>query len=167
MRRVEEVMNPKVVCVRADTRVSEAERLASEEGIRHLVVLSEGEIAGVLCACDLFEAVEHTPVEQHMSAPVYTISSTASLTEAADLMRQRGVGCLPVMQKKTLLGIVTRGDLLRVGFPSEALGERLCAACKTRLHVRPDENAEELALCLECKERAQPPRLGEDLGEGG
>src|SRR5262245_16231181 len=57
MHRVEDLMNETVICVRADTSVAEAERLAAERGIRHLVVLSEDQrVAGVLCTCDLDEA---------------------------------------------------------------------------------------------------------------
>ncbi|MCL7489186.1 MAG: CBS domain-containing protein [Desulfobulbaceae bacterium] len=50
-----------------------------------------------------------------MSAPVITVSESASVAEAAALMTRYGVNRLPVLdeQGKKLLGILTRGDLVR------------------------------------------------------
>lgn len=41
-----------------------------------------------------------------------TIAPDASVTEAAKVMTERGVGSLPVMDGERLVGIVTEGDLI-------------------------------------------------------
>ena len=45
--------------------------------------------------------------------PAVTISPEASVKEAAALMVQRRIGCLPVVEKDRLTGIVTETDILR------------------------------------------------------
>ena len=44
---------------------------------------------------------------------VLTRPSETSVAEAADMMMQRGIGCLPVVEREKLVGIVTKTDLLR------------------------------------------------------
>jgi CBS domain-containing protein len=52
-------------------------------------------------------------VKEIMVYPVITVAPTASIGEAVDLILQRGVGCLPVVEQGTLRGMVTKTDLLR------------------------------------------------------
>lgn len=54
---VSEVMTTSVVCVRADTLVSECLALMTEKRIRHLPVKEEGEVLGVLSIGDLVRAM--------------------------------------------------------------------------------------------------------------
>jgi CBS domain-containing protein len=50
-----------------------------------------------------------------MSGPVITVSESASVAEVAALMTRHGVNRLPVLdeQGEKLLGILTRGDLVK------------------------------------------------------
>jgi acetoin utilization protein AcuB len=52
-------------------------------------------------------------VKEVMSSPVVTVAPDTALGEAAALMVQKGVGCLPVVDGSTLVGVVTKTDLLR------------------------------------------------------
>lgn len=54
--KVDEVMTAKVLCVRADTHVSECLALITEKRIRHLPVMEEGRMIGVLSIGDLVRA---------------------------------------------------------------------------------------------------------------
>lgn len=58
-------------------------------------------------------------VADWMSTPAVSIPPTATLVEAQQLMEERGVRRLPVVQDGRLVGIVSRGDL-RAAQPSEA-----------------------------------------------
>jgi CBS domain-containing protein len=51
-------------------------------------------------------------VRDIMTADPVTVSSAASVTEAARLMVDRGVGALPVVDGDKLTGLVTEGDLI-------------------------------------------------------
>jgi CBS domain-containing protein len=48
-----------------------------------------------------------------MSAPVITVSPDARLKEAARMMMEKKIGCLPVVENDTLVGLLTESDILR------------------------------------------------------
>jgi CBS domain-containing protein len=52
-------------------------------------------------------------VKEIMNYPVLTVSPTTTVAEAADLMVQKGIGCLPVVESNTPIGMVTKTDFLR------------------------------------------------------
>ncbi len=51
-------------------------------------------------------------VRQIMTADPVTVTPEMSVTEAARLMIDRGIGALPVLEDDALIGIVTEGDLI-------------------------------------------------------
>lgn len=63
-------------------------------------------------------------VEDIMIADPVTISSNATLMEALNIMRQRQIGCLPVVDNEQLVGVITEMDFLRI---TSRLLERLDA----------------------------------------
>jgi acetoin utilization protein AcuB len=86
-------------------------------GIRHLVVRDRGKIVGIVSDRDirsLGSLRQVQTVEQVMSSPAVTASPDLSLKQAANLLRGRGIGCLPVVERGTLVGIVTTTDLLEL-----------------------------------------------------
>jgi signal-transduction protein with cAMP-binding, CBS, and nucleotidyltransferase domain len=59
-------------------------------------------------------------VSEVMTSPAVTASPTTTLRRAANLMRGRSIGCLPVVEAGRLRGIVTVSDILEeVGRGSE------------------------------------------------
>ncbi|MDI9394782.1 MAG: CBS domain-containing protein [Euryarchaeota archaeon] len=52
-------------------------------------------------------------VEKMMTKNVQTISSEASVEEASELMVRRRINRLPVMENDHVVGIVTRGDIIK------------------------------------------------------
>lgn len=136
------------------TKVRQAEALARHAGVRHLIVVDDGALAGVICRCDLMpDALPGEVVADHMSYPVWVVSPATTLLDAALIMRELQVGSLLVADGDELRGVVTRGDLRRIGLPEPLLGAHFCALCGSSHGVRayptggPD-------LCLECIEVA-------------
>jgi acetoin utilization protein AcuB len=83
--------------------------------IRHLVVQEGRRIVGVVSDLDLENLGsmgEVEKVEDVMSSPAVTASPETTLRQAANLLRGRSIGCLPVVEKDRLIGIVTTTDLL-------------------------------------------------------
>lgn len=56
------------------------------------------------------------PVSQIMEKTVFTAETSTPIREAVQLMNEHGIGCLPVLQKKQLVGIITRNDLVNLGY---------------------------------------------------
>ena len=161
---VRDVMSWPALAVNVATPVERAHTLAAEQGIHHLLVLQRGSLVGVLCTCDLRDAPPIAPVGLRMSRRVVTVQAGAPLTNAADLMTDYNVGCLPVRYLEAW-GVVTRGDLARSG----ACERRTCPACGGSHHVRPDPRYRGLDLCVECMSRANidaVDKLYMDLGGG-
>jgi CBS domain-containing protein len=93
--------------------LSEAEAAMRKAGIRHLVVVEHRrKVAGVLSVHDLRGADPGSTVGDRMSAPAITLPATADVQEAAKLLRRRNIGCLPLIARGRVAGIVTASDLL-------------------------------------------------------
>ena len=53
------------------------------------------------------------PVKEIMESEVYTISADSSIEEASSMMIKHKVNRLPVLDDEKLIGIITRGDIIR------------------------------------------------------
>ena len=53
------------------------------------------------------------PVKEIMESEVYTISADSSIEDASSMMIKHKVNRLPVLDGETLVGIITRGDIIR------------------------------------------------------
>jgi acetoin utilization protein AcuB len=103
--------------------------LLRDNQIRHLPVLKGGEkLVGILSERDIRQAspsaataleireiyylLDKVKVRQIMTRRLYTISSSASIEEAALLLREKKIGCLPVVDGGKLVGILTETDII-------------------------------------------------------
>jgi CBS domain-containing protein len=154
LARVSEIMT--APAIRADPLATVARTLAIAErhGFRHVpVAWDDGEIVGITCVCDLWSASAHELVIQHMKVPVVTIGAHETVLRAAEITRERDVGCLPVVSERRLVGIVTVGDLMRVGAVGLDQLPPACMGCGSRHHVRGGRSArtgDSVAYCLRC-----------------
>jgi CBS domain-containing protein len=146
--KVEDVMTTDVITVRPSALLKEVAGILVDRRISGvLVVADNGEVAGIVSEGDILVkeggpsrryGAHHwllrTPAMQEqskleagtageaMSAPPVTIGARRSLAEAARLMLGEGVNRLPVIEDGTLVGIVTRADLVRAfARPDEAI----------------------------------------------
>ena len=136
---VRDIMRTPVVTIQSDTTLPEAIRLAAQRGIRHLPVLEEGKLVGLVSDRDLKRAMASsaTSLEVHeltylldkvrvreiMARAVITITPLFPIEEAARLMVQERIGALPVTEAGDLVGIVTETDLLELFVNTMGAGE--------------------------------------------
>ena len=150
-RAVSEAMSARLVLVEAGAPAAEARALAEDSRVHHLIVVRDGEFVGVTCLCDLAHAKQRDSVERCTRAPAVCVGEKDSAEKAAALMRECGVGCLPVVSDDGVLrGIVTRRDLRRNGTLPGELGVDRCAHCGTTHHLRPSNGSSEPVLCFSC-----------------
>jgi acetoin utilization protein AcuB len=130
--RLESVMQKNIVRADADTTVGEAMTICFQHRIRHLPVLnSQGRLVGIVTDRDLRFYISHrlgTIMENNtdretlhrhlhviMVRRVVTGTPDMTVADAARLMVDYHVGCLPVVDAENhLLGIMTAGDFLRL-----------------------------------------------------
>jgi CBS domain-containing membrane protein len=127
--RVKEIMAKEVSTLGRNHTLDLADEIMSLERIRHLPVLDDGQVVGVVSQRDLFRSALATAlgygekaqkrllrtlrVKEVMSEPAITVSPDATVKEATRLMLDKKIGCLPVVEGHTLVGIVTETDILR------------------------------------------------------
>jgi acetoin utilization protein AcuB len=115
--RLQEIMTTEVVTIDPDQAASAAWSLMERARIRHLVVTEGRRLLGVLSERDLGGrhggAVRRgRTVRDLMTPQVATATPATTLRQAANLMRGRLVGCLPVVDAGRVVGIVTATDVL-------------------------------------------------------
>ncbi|MGE5359727.1 MAG: CBS and ACT domain-containing protein [Bacteroidales bacterium] len=118
---VRDVMSSPALAVPAEMSLQDAYRLMRDKGIRHLPVMEGERLVGIITDRDLRLATSSlaptplpadTAVSAVMSHPPLTADGEDPVEEAARLMRERKIGCLPIVDDGRLVGIITGLDLL-------------------------------------------------------
>ena len=121
MIAVADFMTKDLVTVRESDDLALAESLLRLGGIRHLPVVRDGKLVGILTHRDVLRsgqsgkpAARELAVSEVMTREPTSIRPAMPLSSAARLMLERKFGCLPVCDDEgTLIGIVTEADFVR------------------------------------------------------
>ena len=117
MIRLRDIMQKSVERISAHDTAEAAWNRMRLLRIRHLVVLKDRRVVGVLSDRDVAGrgSLRHVEaVGDVMSEPVVSGHPEMTLRQAANRMRGRSIGCLPVVEGDDLVGIVTTTDLLEL-----------------------------------------------------
>jgi acetoin utilization protein AcuB len=118
---VQDIMTGSVITISPDASLQTAYETMQEKGIRHLPVLESEKLVGVITDRDLrlaTSALASTPfvpgakVAAIMCKFPFTADPADPVEDAARLMREKKIGCLPITQGDRLVGIITGLDLL-------------------------------------------------------
>ena len=124
MLLVEDSMTREVVTLSPEATAKEALALCRERRIRHLPVVEDGKLVGIVSDRDLRSAtpafgdparaaaLEEVRVSSVMARDVLTARPEDPIEAAANRMREARVGCLPVVEGEDLVGIVTASDVM-------------------------------------------------------
>jgi CBS domain-containing protein len=123
MKTVGELMTRELVTLKETQNLAMADELLRLHRIRHLPVVREGKLVGLITHRDLLKATAlkcPDPAAQPlwaadiMNREVRTVRPDTSLREAVGLMLENKFGCLPVVSEDgKLAGILTEADLVR------------------------------------------------------
>ena len=106
-------MSSKLVTVAPRRSLADARALLAKHGIRQLPVLDGHRLVGIVTDRDLRGAsARATVVGDVMTAKPFTVAPDTPVDEAARLLRMRKINAVPVVDKRTLVGIVTATDVL-------------------------------------------------------
>jgi CBS domain-containing membrane protein len=137
--RVRDLMTSEVLSVHTDDTVEKVYDLMNERGIRHLTVVDrDGDLVGLVSHRDLLrhspieraevpvflmrEILRRTRVEEVMTSEVETAEPDTLASEAARTMFENKFGCLPVLERSKLVGILTESDFVRF-FCDDSVGQ--------------------------------------------
>ncbi len=127
--RVRDIMSKHIVTISSDDSLSTVEDIMTLGGVRHMPVVRAGQLVGVVSERDLLRAslsnlsafgteqrrafLQVVEIKRVMSAPPIVIGPDATAEEAARVMAERKIGCLPVLDETKLVGMLTETDVLR------------------------------------------------------
>jgi acetoin utilization protein AcuB len=113
----------------SDQSLLEAVLLLRSTGFRHIPIVEQSQLVGVLSDRDLWRyapsmllptsaqeynrVFEETKIGAVMTRNPTTTVPGATLREAAELMLQQKLGCLPILEEGRLVGILTMRDMAR------------------------------------------------------
>jgi len=116
--RVQDIMTTSVRSIPSNLGTAAARHTMRSARVRHLVVVDDGRVIGVLSQRDLGgtreESLPAGTVQDVMRSHVIVAAPDTTVRTAANLLRGHDIGCLPVVDGKKLVGIVTTSDLLRL-----------------------------------------------------
>ncbi|MCQ2597681.1 MAG: CBS and ACT domain-containing protein [Treponema sp.] len=128
---IRDVMTKSPVTVTEDSTVTEAKALMTKNNFSKLPVLDKSKrLVGLITkndiqkaspsdatTLDMFELgylLSKLTVGKYMTKKVITVQETEVVEEAARIMVDNNIGCVPVMKDDVLVGIVTENDLFRL-----------------------------------------------------
>lgn len=118
---IRDVMARQPHTIGSDQTLEVAHRMMLKYGIRHLPVLANAQLVGILSQRDLYfletiAGVELSKdlVEDAMSPDTYTVDPNASVALVASMMVRRKLGSAVVVEDGHVVGIFTANDALRL-----------------------------------------------------
>lgn len=156
-RTAREIMSYPVRTISPEMTVAEARRRMIRYGHSGLLVLEDGEVAGIATRKDVDKArhhrLDHAPIRGYMTRHVRTVPPETPVSELEEEMIRHDIGRLPVVAEGKVLGIVTRTDVLRA----------LHGARYVRGMPKPEE--ESVAQLIRERLPASIQRVLEEVGE--
>ena len=118
--KIREVMTTDPCCIQRDEPLRNAHRLMRVRKIRHLPVLHDRQLVGLVSERDLFllETVrsvdpEKEPVEEAMTERPFAVPPDTEVRDVVDEMLAKRYGSALVVERGEVVGIFTRADALR------------------------------------------------------
>lgn len=124
MKNVRDILRSKpaaqLYSVRSDTKVLDAVKLMAEKSVGALLVIDDGKLAGIVSERDyarkvvLMSRSSHTAeVREIMTPDVITVSPSQTMEYCMELMTDKRLRHLPVMEEGELIGLISIGDLVK------------------------------------------------------
>lgn len=126
MDKARDYMVTEVATVYPNDTISHARNLMLERGVKRLLVVDkEGKLVGILTLRDIvrilssrrvpwkWRSLEDSLIGTYMTKDPVTVTPDTTIYEAAKLMIELGISGLPVVRSNSLVGLLTKTDLIR------------------------------------------------------
>jgi acetoin utilization protein AcuB len=129
--KIREWMTSPVMTITQETSLNSAQQIMIEHGIRHLPVVEDGKLVGMVSSGDIRHASpsdavslsvweinylwDKITVEQAMTKPVIYLKADDNILDAIRVMYEHKIGALPVVEPDhTVVGILSEVDIFRL-----------------------------------------------------
>lgn len=123
MKLVKHLLDAKgrhIISIAPDASVLDAVKLMAERSVGALVVLDGEQLAGIISERDYARKViikgrssKNTTVAEVMTEKVLTTSSAQTVNQCMELMTERRIRHLPVLEDNRVIGMISIGDLVQ------------------------------------------------------
>lgn len=130
MMKVSEIMSDNPMVLPSTATLAQAKAMMRSKKIRHIPIVEEGNLVGLITLKDLLAAEESSllridtdkrdsyeqqvRVEEFMKQKLITVDENTSARQAALYLAKHKFGCLPVVQERKVVGIITDSDFVNV-----------------------------------------------------
>ncbi len=127
---ISKIMSTHLITVHHGDPISKVRQLASEHGVHHIPVVSGDQLVGIISWSDILRVsfgdvfatdqrtvdatLDHTfTIEQVMKKNPISLTETATVREAAEILARGEFHAVPVVNGGKLVGIVSTTDLIK------------------------------------------------------
>lgn len=127
---VKEIMNTSFMTIGSNEYLSKAEKMIYQSKLKHLPVVRAGKLVGIITKTDIkrmsfaesFDEAEAEidenifkmlKVAQVMTTKPFTLSSSATIKEVAEVLSDKEFRTIPIVDDGELVGMVSTRDLIK------------------------------------------------------
>jgi CBS domain-containing protein len=130
MMTVSEIMSVNMLTLTGSANLAQAKSLMRSHRIRHIPIVEEGLLTGLVSLSDLLAAEEsslltmnqnqrdsyaqNVRIEEFMQSNLVTIDENTTVYQAGLYLAKHKMGSLPVVSNGKLVGIITESDFVNV-----------------------------------------------------
>lgn len=132
LREILRIKGNLLITIAPDGMVSDAVNIMSEKDIGSLVVMSQGSLVGMLTFREVLQAlhknkgsIQGTRVDAIMVKHPRTITPNVEVDELRSVMLEHHIRYMPVMERDTLIGVLSFHDVARAVLDEQAFENRM------------------------------------------
>ena len=117
---IADVMTKSVISADASMTINETAKMMEDAKVGSVIIMENNTPIGIVTDRDFAVKVAahayeiSSPIKRIMSSPLLSINSDESIRNAADLMHERGVRKLPVLNDDKVVGMITATDIVNL-----------------------------------------------------
>ncbi|MHA7647519.1 CBS domain-containing protein [Nitrosopumilus sp. S4] len=130
---VNQVMSKNVITVDKSTSIQEAAEKMHKSNVGCVIVTEDSKPVGIVTERDFVTKVAaegrplFTEISEVMSSPLITIEQEETIWEASEMMKEKTIHKLPVLEDGEIIGIITTTDIVRISsLGSDSQMRRVC-----------------------------------------
>ena len=130
--KIQDIMTTDLFTLTSDRHADLADDVMNWQRIRHIPIVNSSDVlVGLVTHRDLLqtaikavqqydetsrESLRNVSIEGIMKKNIETVTPDTDVRQAASMMIDKKIGCLPVVQNDKLVGIVTEADFLKLAW---------------------------------------------------
>lgn len=117
---VNQVMSKNILTAEKSTSLQDAAQKMNELNVGCVIITEEGKPIGIITERDFVTKVAaegrplFTEISEVMSSPLITIDPEETIWEASELMKEKVIHKLPVVENEKIVGVITTTDIVKI-----------------------------------------------------